>query len=89
MKPDNYISRIVRPGVLIWLTVLFTVLMLVDGNVKIFTVKEIYINVLETIMVTAYASYFLGKSGEHISRINGREYRDRDRNQFQGIEEYR
>ena len=71
MKPDNYISRIVRPGILIWLTILFSVLMLVDGNVKTFTVKKIYIDVLETVMAAAYTSYFLGKSGEHISRING------------------
>jgi len=69
MKPDNQISRIVRPAILIWLTLLFTGLMILDGNFKEFTVRDVYITVLETIMVAAYAAYFLGKSVEHVTRI--------------------
>ena len=79
MIVDNQISRIVRPGILIWLTVLFSALMLLDGNWRTFQIKEVYIGVLETIMVAAYAAYFLGKSGEKISHIRESKYMPRRR----------
>ena len=70
MKPDNIISRIVRPSILIWLTVFFTVLAVTDGNFFDFTVRDVYVTTLETILVAAYGGYFLGKSYEHATRIN-------------------
>ncbi len=70
MKPDNALSRVIRPMTLVWFSLVFTALMLTDGNFRDFTVKEVYIGVLESILVTMFAAYFLGKSGEHISRIN-------------------
>ncbi len=73
MKPDNAISRIVRPGVLIFLTALFTFIVLADGNLYTFTVKEVYSKGLEALLEVAYTAYFLGKSVEHSTRI----YNDR------------
>ncbi len=70
MKQDSWLSRVVRPFHLIWFSLLFTAILLTDGNIEGFTVKEVYITVLETILVVMYGSYFLGKSGEHITRIN-------------------
>lgn len=69
MEKDNLISRLVRPAILIWFTLLFTVIMLLDGNFREFTIRDAYLSLLETIMVVVYTAYFLGKSGEHISRI--------------------
>jgi len=74
MKPDNYISRIVRPSILIWLTVFFTVLAVIDGNFANFTVRDVYVSTLETILVAAYGGYFLGKSYEHATRIRRGNY---------------
>ena len=74
MKPDNYISRIVRPSILIWLTVFFTVLAVIDGNFANFTVRDVYVGTLETILVAAYGGYFLGKSYEHATRIRRGDY---------------
>ena len=70
MKEDNALSRLVRPSILIWLTFLFSVAMITDGNFLSITIKEVYVTVLETILVVAYTAYFIPKSFERISRIN-------------------
>lgn len=66
MNNESKYARLIRPIILIWFTLLFSGLMLVDGNVKEFTIKEVYISVLETLMVTTYGFFFLGRSGEKI-----------------------
>lgn len=91
MKPDNALSRIIRPAVLVWFSLVFTVLMIIDGNIENFTVKGAYITLLETVLVVIYTAYFLGKSGEHISRITkGEEYGESRRNEVfrRGQESY-
>ena len=82
MKQDNIISRLIRPATLIWFSILFTSILLLDGNYEKFTVKESYISLLETVLVVIFTSYFLGKSGEHISRINNdnKENKKEDKN---------
>ncbi len=69
MKPDNRISRLVRPAILIWLTFVFTCILVIDGNFFNIVVKEAYISVLESILVVVYMAYFIPKSAEHITRI--------------------
>ena len=66
MPPNTLISKKIRPGLLVWFSLFFTVIALADGNVADFTVKEIYIKVLETILGIMFGAYFLGKSGERI-----------------------
>ncbi len=73
MKPDNIISRLIRPGIMIWFSLWFTIIMILDGNYEKFTVKDAYIGLLETVLVVIFTSYFLGKSGEHITRINNKD----------------
>ena len=70
MKPDNQLSRLIRPGLMLWLTALFSALMVIDGNYFEITIKSCYITVLESILIVVYGSYFLGKSYEHGTRIN-------------------
>ncbi len=69
MKPDNKLSRLIRPSILIWFSLVFTSIMILDGNYGEFTVRDAYITLLETVLVVIFTAYFLGKSGEHISRI--------------------
>ena len=69
MKPDNALSRLVRPSILAWLTFLFSASMIIDGNFFDITIKDAYITVLETLLVVAYTAYFIPKSFEHVARI--------------------
>jgi len=72
MKPDNQLSRLIRPTLIIWLTALFSALMVIDGNFYDITIKDVYIKVLESILIVVYGSYFIAKSAEHITRINNK-----------------
>ena len=69
MQSDILISRYVRPSILIWLTLLFSVIIIIDGNYFNINIKDSWTSVLESIMMVAYGSYFVGKSYEHGKRI--------------------
>lgn len=69
MPNDTVFRRAIRPGLLIYFTAIFTFVMFADGNLGEFTVKTIYIGVLETILVTIYGAFYLGRSGEKITHI--------------------
>lgn len=64
---DNKFTRYVRPTSLVVTTSFFLILMLVDGNVGTFCVKEAYLRMLETILVTQYAFYFSSRGAEKIA----------------------
>ncbi len=69
VKPDSTLSRTIRPSILIWLTLLFSALMVIDGNFFGIVIKEVYVGVLESIMMVVYGAYFVAKSVEHVTRI--------------------
>ena len=69
MRPDIPLSRIVRPSILIWLTALFSVLTILDGNFFGLNVKDGWISLLGDVTMVAYGSYFVAKSYEHGKRI--------------------
>ena len=66
---DHPISRWVRPGILIWLTAILSVLMVIDGNFFGIVVKDAWIGLLESITMVAFSAYFLGRSYEKGKRI--------------------
>lgn len=70
MKEDSLLSRLIRPSIMIWLTGLFSALMVIDGNFFDVNVKEAYIGVIESLLIVVYGAYFVAKSVEHVSRIN-------------------
>lgn len=55
---EHTTTRLVRPAMVIWSFVLFTVVMLSDGNISGFIIKDAYIPMLETIVVTVTIAYF-------------------------------
>ncbi len=80
---DNTITKFIRPTVVIWLTLLFTVLTIIDGNFFNITIKEVYVTVLESIMMVAYGSYFIGRSyekGKSIISEDTQYVKDQNRN---------
>ncbi|MDA9245686.1 hypothetical protein N9P20_00830 [Polaribacter sp.] len=69
MASDSFLSKNIRPMVLIYLTVIFTVLSFFDGNIYGFEVAKEYIPIFQTLLVTVYGAYFVGRSWEK-SKVN-------------------
>lgn len=64
MNSDSFLSKNIRPIVLIYLTFIFTVLSFFDGNIYGFAVAKEYIPIFQTLLVTVYGAYFVGRSWE-------------------------
>ena len=69
MNSDSWLSKNIRPAVLIYLTFIFTMLTFFDGNVGVFKVAEEYIPIFQTLLVTVYSAYFVGRSWEKAKSI--------------------
>ena len=68
MKSDNWLSKNIRPLICIFLTAIFVVLSVFDGNVGGFTIQESYIPIYQTLLITVYGAYFAGRSIEKIKK---------------------
>tara|TARA_R100000773_G_scaffold14618_1_gene13397 strand:+ start:2913 stop:3299 length:387 start_codon:yes stop_codon:yes gene_type:complete len=68
MKSDNWLSKNIRPLVCIFLTSIFVILSVFDGNVGGFTIQENYIPIYQTLLITVYGAYFAGRSIEKIKK---------------------
>lgn len=64
MQSDSFLSKNIRPMVLIYLTVIFTALCFTDGNIGEFKIAKEYIPIFQTLLVTTYGAYFVGRSWE-------------------------
>jgi hypothetical protein len=64
MNSDSFLSKNIRPMVLIYLTVIFTVCAFFDGNIGQFKIAEEYIPIFQTLLVTVYGAYFVGRTWE-------------------------
>ena len=64
MNSDSFLSKNIRPMVLIYLTVIFSALSFTDGNIGTFAVAKEYIPIFQTLLVTVYGAYFVGRSWE-------------------------
>jgi len=69
MASDSSLSKNIRPMVLIYLTFVFSVLAFADGNIGEFTIAEEYIPIFQTLLVTVYGAYFVGRSWEKGRKI--------------------
>ena len=58
--------------VLIYLTFVFSVLAFADGNIGDFTIALEYIPIFQTLLVTVYGAYFVGRSWEKAKRITNK-----------------
>ena len=64
MQSDSFLSKNIRPLVLIYLTVIFTILAFFDGNIGGFQVDEAYIPIFQSLLITVYGAYFVGRTWE-------------------------
>jgi len=69
MQSDSFLSKNIRPIVLIYLTVIFTICAFFDGNIGQFTISDEYIPIFQTLLVTVYGAYFVGRSWEKAKAI--------------------
>ena len=73
LKHGSWLSKNIRPFTLIFLTAVFTILSIFDGNIKIgeeaFTIGEAYVPVYQTLLMTVYAAYFAGRSIEKVRKV--------------------
>lgn len=68
MASDSFLSKNIRPLVLIYLTFVFTVLSFFDGNIGGFAVAEQYIPIFQSLLITVYGAYFVGRTWEKYKR---------------------
>ena len=70
MQSDSFLSKNIRPLVLIYLTVIFTALSFFDGNIGGFKVAEEYIPIFQSLLITVYGAYFVGRTWEKAKKSN-------------------
>ena len=68
MQSDSFLSKNIRPVVVIYLTIIFTALCFTDGNIGDFSIDKTYIPIFQTLLVTVYGAYFVGRTWEKSSK---------------------
>jgi len=64
MKSDSWLSKNVRPLVLIFLVVCTMLLIFIDAGKLSFNVKDSYVDLLQLVLITVIGAYFGGRSFE-------------------------
>jgi len=68
MKSDNWLSKNIRPLICIFLTAMFVIISIFDGNAGGFAIAPAYIPIYQTLLITVYGAYFAGRSIEKIKK---------------------
>lgn len=63
-KTDSFLSKNIRPLALIFLTAMFTIISIFDGNIGTFEINEAYRPIYQSLLVTVYGAYFVGRTTE-------------------------
>lgn len=72
MQSDSFLSKNIRPLTMVFLTVMFTLLAFTDGNIGQFSIQKEYIPIFQTLLITVYGAYFVGRTWEK-NKKNGKE----------------
>ena len=64
MQSDSFLSKNIRPLIMVFLTAMFTLLAFTDGNIAQFSIQKEYIPIFQTLLVTVYGAYFVGRTWE-------------------------
>ena len=68
LKSDSWLSKNVRPMVLIFLRVCTMLLIFIDAGAIKFNVKDSYIDLLQLVLITVIGAYFGGRSLEKVKK---------------------
>ena len=68
MNSDSWLSKNVRPLVLIFLVVCTMLIIFIDAGKLQFNVKDSYIDLLQLVLITVIGAYFGGRSLEKVKK---------------------
>ena len=68
MQSDSWLSKNIRPLVLIFLVVSTVLLVFIDGGVISFEVKASWVDLLQLVLITVIGAYFGGRSLEKVKK---------------------
>ena len=68
MKSDSWLSKNVRPLVLIFLVVSTVLMIFIDAGTIQFTVEEKWTDLLQLVLITVIGAYFGGRSIEKVKK---------------------
>tara|TARA_Y100001937_G_scaffold18647_1_gene25714 strand:+ start:4627 stop:5013 length:387 start_codon:yes stop_codon:yes gene_type:complete len=68
MKSDSWLSKNIRPLVLIFLVVATVLLIFIDAGVIAFEVKNTWVDLLQLVLITVIGAYFGGRSLEKVKK---------------------
>jgi hypothetical protein len=68
MKSDSWLSKNVRPMVLIFLVVCTMLMIFIDAGTINFLVEEKWTDLLQIVLITVIGAYFGGRSFEKIKK---------------------
>ena len=72
MASDSWLPKNIRPLVLVFLTFVFSLLAFTDGNIGEFKIAKEYIPIFQTLLVTVYGAYFVGRTWEKAKSIKNK-----------------
>ena len=64
MDSDSWLAKNIRPLILVFLTFIVSLLAFTDGNIGSFNIAKEYIPIFQTLLVTVYGAYFVGRTWE-------------------------
>ena len=68
MNSDSWLSKNVRPLVLIFLVVSTVLMIFIDAGVIAFEVKDTWVDLLQLVLITVIGAYFGGRSLEKVKK---------------------
>ena len=68
MKSDSWLSKNVRPAVLIFLVVSTVLMMFIDAGTINFVVEDKWTDLLQLVLITVIGAYFGGRSLEKVKK---------------------
>ena len=68
MNSDSWLSKNIRPLVLIFLVVCTMLLIFIDAGFIKFSVKDSYVDLLQLVLITVIGAYFGGRSLEKVKK---------------------
>ena len=68
MQSDSWLSKNIRPLVLIFLCVSTVLLIFIDAGAINFNVKDSYVDLLQLVLITVIGAYFGGRSLEKVKK---------------------
>ena len=68
LKSDSWLSKNVRPMVLIFLIICTMLLIFIDAGTLSFEVKSTWVDLLQLVLITVIGAYFGGRSFEKVKK---------------------